>query len=711
MSYIINTTSPFISVKLTQTGREKLSMGKLNFSYWAAGDSEINYEREALIDSNDVTLSATSKIMRPFDRQPNIKYYIKPANSASPFQTISNGDISVIKAVVNNLAIERGFFNYSGSSYITSTATTLTPYSQPVNNSTITGGTVLFLSSTSNINVGDLLLLRLSNNLTGNISTGTTTPTPNLWFKVQNKTLSSVTVDRTLPNNSSNSSTSSMVIIYKGGEVYDTIATGNTTAYWDSGTLGFQSNVNVTCYDVPVWNMNNVWCENLAGITGLTGTSIYEDYTKFGSYQYIGTKNPYMGYLCQTTATTLAFDCNGPGMSYLDDVKKSISILHYTNNTISSLYGEFLFIDSTSHKRLTISLPDLMYHRRNYSTASGTTMGMSFIATGSTKFIDSTDIEYVELIEDPTLIPSGVSPNVIGRVYPQLKVVVIHDDEIVSAISYKSNRNWTLPPLEASISSPSGGTSTGVLDVNKTVYLTYSLENSGTTGITTSLPCQTYIKLTNNSSSAKDITFRISEIDQLPYMRKYESSNYDGLGFYAKKFKLLYQIVDDIADRPDPGLWKTYDYTTTAITTIAGATIDPKLLENPNSTTTGFVLDKIKDSGATIFDITQSLNMAPNLSPSNLQFGDERFFYGNLNTYIGATIYKTVFNINIGTEQFNSTTNPTRSTDVSTNPPKIKVSEVGIYDSDKNLVCIGKLAIPISLEPGNIIMIECSLDF
>ena len=52
MSYIIKSTSPFVSIKLTEMGRENLSKGQLNFSYWAIGDSEINYEREAIVDAN-----------------------------------------------------------------------------------------------------------------------------------------------------------------------------------------------------------------------------------------------------------------------------------------------------------------------------------------------------------------------------------------------------------------------------------------------------------------------------------------------------------------------------------------------------------------------------------------------------------------------------------------------------------------------------------
>ena len=114
MSYIIKNTNPFVSIKLTEIGREQLAQGKLNFNYWAIGDSELNYNRESIVDAavlaEDTTLSETSRILRPLDRQPNFKSYITPTGAVSPYQTLNPSNINVIKAVVNNEATERGFF-------------------------------------------------------------------------------------------------------------------------------------------------------------------------------------------------------------------------------------------------------------------------------------------------------------------------------------------------------------------------------------------------------------------------------------------------------------------------------------------------------------------------------------------------------------------------------------------------------------------------
>jgi hypothetical protein len=621
---------------------------------------------------------------------------------------MNNTNIRTVKAVINNEADERGFFSAdtAHTSFATMTGDTYISSYGTLANTSISGGTTVAIGSGATREVGDYILFRMGNDTVGSISGLTNdTPTPNLWYRVEATTGDTITVDRELPDMSNETSTDSFFIVYRGGEVYETIATGNTTSYWNQGTLSFNSCCDVTCGDVPVWNMNNIWCEDLAGITGTT----YEGHEYFGSYQYLGTKNPYFEYLCTGTASTADVLCEGLGIGVLDDVHKSISVIHYTNNTVSNLYGEYFYINNDDDKTVKLHYPTLMYHRRTGVTGSGTTMGMSFLASGDTKFVGTSDLEYIDLIEDPTMVDNA--PKVVGRVFPQLKAIAVHDEEVVAATSYKSNRNWTLPELACALETPSGGTSNGILEPDKTMYVTYTLENETGTGFTSSLPCQKYIKVTNTTSDNKDVSFRINSIDELPYMRKIEDGGYDGIGFYAYNLKVMYQIVNDTDQRPDPTAWKVYDYTTDLLTTVSGETINPVQLENQSPVTNGFSITEVIDSGTTTYDLTLMLDMAPKTSPTDLQFGDERFFYGNIETYIGATIYKTFFPITINSGQFDTTSNTTRSKDPSTNPPDIMVSEVGIYDSDKNLVIIGKLSKPTKLLAGNTIMLELSMDF
>jgi hypothetical protein len=200
MSYIINSTSPFVSIKLTEKGREQLALGQLTFAHWGIGDSEINYEREALVDPSSVILSAVTKVLRPFDQEPNLKYYITPNGSANPYQTLDSSNKNVIKAIVNNQAIERGFFSVSGASYTTLSTNTFTPYSQLIANTNINGTTTLTLTSTASIAVGDILLLKLANTASGTITAfENDRALPHLWFKVQSLTPTTVTFDSAMP--------------------------------------------------------------------------------------------------------------------------------------------------------------------------------------------------------------------------------------------------------------------------------------------------------------------------------------------------------------------------------------------------------------------------------------------------------------------------------------------------------------------------------
>jgi hypothetical protein len=720
MSYIINNTSAFVNIKLTQAGREKLAQGQLNFTSWAIGDSEINYDREDTHDNNptDVSLSGYSKILRPVDNQPNIKYFItSTSNAFQNLNTLNSSQITTLKAIVNNEAEERGFFSSTGSTFITQTGSTYIKATDVVSDSAITGGTSLVIGTGYTYDVGDKILLKITNDTVGTLPLNDNTiPVPNLWYKIQSITTTSVSgdtvvLDRDLPNLLSTSA-STQWFIYPCDEVYSSFGYEDVTPYWNSNTLAFESCCDVSCGDVPVWNMNNVWCENLAGMTGTGVNDIvstpYENYEKFGSNEYLGQKYPYFEYPCVGSEEDTQLVCESPGESVIDGVKKSISILHYTNNTISNYYGEYFFIDGANGKNLELFLPDLMYHRRDYSTETGTTMGMKFIATGTTKFVGSSDIEYVDLIEDPTYVSDD--SRVVGRVFPQLKTIVFSDDEIVAAISYKSNRSWTLPPLKANLITSVSGNTNGVLGVGKTMYISYTFENSSGSGYTSTLPCQYYSKLTNNTSNTKDVQFKISDVDLLPYMRKEEKVTYDGMGFSAREFKVIYQIVDDVNDRPLSEAWKVWDFTSTAITSVSGETIDPLLLEVQNPLATGFLIDKSVDNNAGIFSIMNTLNMPTNADTTTLQFGDERFFYGNLKTYIGSTIYKTIFNLNISADDFQLTSNPTRANS-SLNPPDIRATEVGIYDSTGVLVMIGKLSKPVKLSSGNTIMIELAIDF
>jgi len=356
-----------------------------------------------------------------------------------------------------------------------------------------------------------------------------------------------------------------------------------------------------------------------------------------------------------------------------------------------------------------------MWHRRNdVGTASGTTLGMRFTSDTIKKTLSSNnDVEYYDLIEYSGMSVTPTMPLVVGKIFPQLKIVVIDNEELVAAMSYKSNRNYTLPDLSAELVTSVNGNCTGVLKAGETLFMTYWLENVGTgsTGTTTvttpTLPCQRYTVIDNKTSSDKDVQFRIDNVNHLPYMRKREDSGYDGYGFFVDSFKVLAQVINrDTQNRPSPSGWKVVDFTSTNITGNSGETINPLLLQNQNPNTTGFILTGSLYTGGTQFNLGEELDMSTAQYYGKMTFGDERLFYGNLRTHIAATIYKSLFNINIDGATIASSSNTTYDFGLDR-----YVSEIGVLDNNNNLVLVGKLSRPIRLADSTTASIELTIDF
>ena len=129
------------------------------------------------------------------------------------------------------------------------------------------------------------------------------------------------------------------------------------------------------------------------------------------------------------------------------------------------------------------------------------------------------------------------------------------------------------------------------------------------------------------------------------------------------------------------------------------------LLENQISSETGFILTKSQWESAPTFDLSY-LNIAEEGCEDDLQFGDERFFYGNIRTDIGACVYKSIFDLKIDSNDFKKTDNPTW---VSTQD--LAFNEIGIYDEQQELVIISKVSKPQTLDLNSIFKVEVSLDF
>jgi len=106
-------------------------------------------------------------------------------------------------------------------------------------------------------------------------------------------------------------------------------------------------------------------------------------------------------------------------------------VIHYSNNSPANTYGEEFYLNTEI-----LQIPTIMWHK-----SSGNTLGVTLVATGSSKILSgatkSLNITYYDLAD--------LSGNIVGKVFTGLKIFVIEDQELLFAMSYKSNRSWTMP--------------------------------------------------------------------------------------------------------------------------------------------------------------------------------------------------------------------------------------------------------------------------
>ena len=148
--------------------------------------------------------------------------------------------------------------------------------------------------------------------------------------------------------------------------------------------------------------------------------------------------------------------------------------------------------------------------------------------------------------------------------------------------------------------------------------------------------------------------------------------------------KLLVQIVTGDT-RPSSTAWREIDVTT-------GMTLSNGYITQSSITGTTFQINVdnyYPSTGATLYELNNYISIPQNGQTNQLNFGDEYYFYGNLETDISATIYEMKYLINLGRNQFTNTSNPTW-----TKGTKSYVTEIGLYDSNKDLIVISKLQSP-----------------
>ena len=720
MAYIIKNTAALINTKITDAARKKMSQGKFDISYFQVGDSEVCYDCVDGINLTDMNVlmpqdNAQNLSPIPQKNRMHIKYPLFLDSTSGSTYGVPF-DASYIDNIFNSAA-PRGFFTgntTSGFTLYTTSAYTINP-NFVVDNTTLTSGNTLTISSASvnpsvsgTVTSGMFMTLFTQSSispLSGN--------SPMFTYKVINvtgdtSTGSTITieVDRQLPDFSSMGYTgNSSVVFYPSGmtQLYDSTT---PEPYWEMDAFNFETSCDISQLDVKVWNMNIPWTESPAG----TFNSTYQDFNFYSSTGYTGTKE-YLGYnsnngqkLPYNPYFVNSFSEN---ISVTPEEQKAIAIIHYTNQAIDNFYGEKFAMEDYDQtnpgntgqaRNFKISLPWLMWHKNPNAT-----MGEDFYTdpSGFTS-LNLFQVQYIKSNKDISFNNPGIRfyelwdthantngyPNRVGKVFPDLKMVIFDDDEIVAALNNKSNRTWTLPAPKLGLITPNtfngvlGGTQGLVSGETETLFLTYRLNSSA---FTNSLHCNYYTKISGNNQSllpgASDVIVRFG--NEFPFL--VSSLSTTPSGFTANDIKILAQKVSSGTTRPNPTLWKEIDVSAQySATTVGGyLTVD-------SLTGVTYQITKNMYDTAPIYQLSNYLDIPVlNQTGQTFNFGGEYYFFGNIQTDIQATIYVMNFLCNLGQTQFFDSSNPTWN---KTTPPYI--TEVALYNADKELMVISKIQSP-----------------
>lgn len=694
MPYILQEPLTFLNIKLTDHGRRLASVGNLTFDSVVVSDREINYTAERSGGFNMLD----SRVLDISHYYPDIDMANYDGSSAlgqSNFK-VSSERIEVTSVTTSSsVSTQRrgtGNFSYSsnGSNWGTNKATFGSlSYSVAVND-------LVFIPWVDPAFSGSYSLPNLPQAQPSVVST----------YKIISAiTSNTFLLDRNIPN-------------FAGGS-----AVLNCEFYYDNLIDGHVGTSKST--DPKIWNMNIVRTQNVPGAPPNPSANI-SGYTTYGSIEFNGTRK-YFGFGLTTESAQGLGNGNIP----------MFGIIHYTNKYTGNTYAE-QYIEGSFE----LNLPTIMWHHSyatNYNNtgttftaynSSGTTWGL-FLSDklGTTVYDDYAKSTFRYLYDSKN---TGIT---VGRVYHKLKLVLITDQELLTALTYKSNRNYTLPPFRVTTSttpqiglysayansgntSVSGLTATGLVKDGFDYFVTYIAENTnyslGTSiGNAPAMHCGYITKIIGNSDA--DGNPQYLKIDfpypnSFPYMRDeaaLTSGQYD-TGWNANTVQILLNVqpTDSFFDNNTVpadqwirvsdktlggnGVYRASDW--------GDNTIDPKKLNSYS-----FIISE-EDylSGS-----TYTLNSGMTQNQQFLNFGDECFVYGTVRTGILASVYKMKVMVYLPDEYLNGTDNSSYDYEENKN---VYITEVAVMSEGK-VVAAGKPTYPIRKSNTRWLTLQLDYDF
>jgi hypothetical protein len=734
MGVILKNTQGLVSTKLTDVGRRKISQGNFNIDYFQIGDSEVNYT--AVTDYNfansmvlEPPFNAHNNAGVPQSTKNNIKYPLYLIGNTGvtygiPYQA------SAVDEVFNNTDIS-GFFQRASEYCYQFLEAGICYNSQYVaSQSSFNGLETVTLSSnpcagsaTNPISAGTKVAILMKGNSVASLCNDlpnicVETCQPVLFYNVVSINGLTLTLDRPLPNWGSTplSLNARFFFYYSSVTNYDYSTPFN---YYNDSIINYES----VCYPTngfdTIWNMNIPWSESPAGTTVNNLT-----YREFGSVDYLGTKE-YYGYSSSSgqtdTSGTWYYNSFGERVDVIPEEQKVIGIVHYTNNTIINWYGEKFACEvydsndpgATGQARnFQITIPWLSWHKNDFCCSSN----LAVVQRPSIFYIDPAGFDDLDLLQphyiqssknsdmnspgiryyhlyDTNPISGGGPPNRVGKVFPDDKIIVFDDEEIVAALSYASNRSWTLPAprLETITPGSCNSDTNGILDDDTEClwvsYLFKPLISNGFIfgGGPQGMHCNYYQKICGPSKNCGSGKQNVTITFGGDFQCMQQNLSY---GWRASQFWVIAQKTNT-TDRPDPAKWVAIDFT--QLLQDNGFRDGTGYIDPDGMTSINFTISQTNYDSGTPYNISNQLDVKLPNDPNQyaINFGDETFFHGSIQTDIQATIYEMRYLINLPSGQFVNSSNPTWSTEITP-----YMTEIGLFDTDKNLLVLSKFQSP-----------------
>lgn len=740
MGYIIKNNEGLIITRLTDVGRRKIAEGNFNIKYFQVGDSEVNYN--TLLQNYN---QSSSYILEPpFNGQNNagipestkndVKYpYYLYGTSGITYGIPQN--LTDIESVYNT-ATPLGFFSadtnndcffpYYSAQWVKNSfyKVDLSNFNGNDSQVTLINDTNCFYRQNGDFSVNDYLILWVQPNPYYPNGCGCfDSRYPVLFYKILGINGTTLNLDRPLPNLQDLNYPSGFAKAFIISGSFDGYDVPTPINYWSESVINYESLCTPNDGFVNIWNMNIVWSQNPIGLND----AIYRGYKDFRSRGYIGTKE-YYGYMSSKgqvfqsisastnqnpiiyTSTTDTFYYNSAGQKIMiePEEQSAIAIIHYTNNSILNFYGE-KFADEPTGKgtqpigrgsNFKLSLPWVMWHKNSSNNQNGLDlyidppgfasydlMTPNYIQSTKSLSMNNPGIRYYHLW-DTNATSDGI-PNRVGKVFPDDKIIVIDDPELIAVMSYASNRNFTLPAPKLTTVQADNSTGNGIIFEGNVMYVSYLLD-----GPWNSLNCNYISKInapsanctTGNDGYDVNVTFG----DEFPYI-----NTKTGIGFSFNKFYVLFKV--------DNYQWNKIDFTQYLKDNgYYNVTNDSIIVEGLYSLSFKISLTEYEDNSS-LYDLSAYLSLPATSDTQKIGFGDEYAFYGRLETDITATIYTMRYLINLPQNQLVNSSNPSYSSGDK------YMSEIGLYDENKNLLVLSKLQSPVKRE--GIQQIAVKLDF